>query len=38
MAVLSEYVLEHGELTNDKLATVLNGVVENVQTRTVSEV
>lgn len=37
MAVLSEYVLEHGEQTNDKLATVLNGVVENVQTRTVSE-
>lgn len=38
MAVLSEYVLEHGEQTNDKLATVLNGVVENVQTRTVSEI
>lgn len=38
MAVLSEYILEHGKETNDKLATVLNGVVENVQTRTVSEV
>ena len=38
MAVLSEFVLEHGKETNDALATVLNGVVENVQTRAVSEV
>lgn len=37
MAVLSKYILEHDKETNDKLATVLNGVVENVQTRTVSE-
>ena len=38
MAVLSEFVLEHGKQTNDALATVLNGVVDNVQTRAVSEV
>lgn len=38
MAVLSEFILEHGKQTNDALATVLNGVVENVQTRAVSEV
>lgn len=38
MAVLSEFILEHGEVTNDALATVLNGVVDNVQTRAVSEV
>ena len=38
MAVLSEFILEHEKETNDALATVLNGVVDNVQTRAVSEV
>lgn len=38
MAVKAEYILEHEKETNDNLATVLNGVVDNVQTRTVSEV
>lgn len=38
MAVQSEFILKYGETdVNDNLATVLNGVVENVQTRTVSE-
>ena len=38
MAVQSEYILKYGETSvNDNLATVLNGVVENVQTRTIAE-
>lgn len=37
MAVASLYVKEFGEITNDKLAEILDGVIDNIQTSAVSE-